>query len=82
MATNLLVRGLSADTTDITIREKFSQFGQVTDIELTPSKKPNMQNAKVEMTSSSDALRAMMGLHTKDIDGNRVRVVQAGLSKR
>ncbi|MCQ2611727.1 MAG: RNA-binding protein [Treponema sp.] len=76
MATKVYIGNLSYNTTEETLRNQFSQFGNVESVKIMLDK--FTQKSKgfgfIEMTDEDEARAAISGLNQKEIDGRKVRV--------
>ena len=79
MSKKIYVGNLSYSTTEETLRNQFSQFGEVETVTIIMDKITNRSKGFgfVEMTDDEAARDAISTLHQKDIDGRRVRVNEA-----
>ena len=76
MAKKIYVGNLSYSTTEETLRNQFSQFGQVESVSIIMDKFTNKSKGFgfVEMTEEKEADEAIATLNQKEIDGRKVRV--------
>ena len=76
MAKKIYVGNLSYSTTEETLRNQFSQFGQVESVSIIMDKFTNKSKGFgfVEMTEEREADEAIATLNQKEIDGRKVRV--------
>ena len=79
MAKKLYVGSLSFDTTEDQLREAFAKFGTVESAKVIMDRDYNRSKgfAFVEMSSNSEAEKAMQGLNGTLLDGRQVRVDHA-----
>lgn len=79
MSKKIYVGNLSYSTTEETLRNQFSQFGEVESVSIIIDGMTNKSKGFgfVEMTDDAAAASAISTLHQKDIDGRRVRVNEA-----
>ncbi|MBR5933906.1 MAG: RNA-binding protein [Treponema sp.] len=76
MAKKIYVGNLSYSTTDETLRNQFSQFGQVESVSIIMDRVTGKSKGFgfVEMTNERDADNAIATINQKEIDGRKVRV--------
>ena len=76
MSKKIYVGNLSYSTTEETLRNQFSQFGEVETVTIIMDKITNRSKGFgfVEMTDDDAARDAISTLTQKDIDGRKVRV--------
>lgn len=76
MSKKIYVGNLSYSTTEETLRNQFSQFGEVETVTIIMDKITNRSKGFgfVEMTDDEAARDAISTLNQKDIDGRKVRV--------
>ena len=79
MSKKIYVGNLSYSTTEETLRNQFSQFGEVETVTIIMDKITNRSKGFgfVEMTDDDAARDAVSTLNQKDIDGRKVRVNEA-----
>lgn len=79
MSKKIYVGNLSYSTTEETLRNQFSQFGEVESVTIIMDKMTNRSKGFgfVEMTDDDAARDAISTLNQKDIDGRKVRVNEA-----
>lgn len=79
MSKKIYVGNLSYSTTEETLRNQFSQFGEVEAVTIIMDKMTNRSKGFgfVEMTDDDAAREAISTLNQKDIDGRKVRVNEA-----
>lgn len=79
MSKKIYVGNLSYSTTEETLRNQFSQFGEVETVTIIMDKITNRSKGFgfVEMTDDEAARDAISTLNLKDIDGRKVRVNEA-----
>lgn len=79
MSKKIYVGNLSYSTTEETLRNQFSQFGEVESVSIIIDRMTNKSKGFgfVEMTDDAAAASAISTLNQKDIDGRRVRVNEA-----
>lgn len=79
MSKKIYVGNLSYSTTEETLRNQFSQFGEVETVTIIMDKMTNRSKGFgfVEMTDDDAARDAISTLNQKDIDGRKVRVNEA-----
>ena len=79
MSRKIYVGNLSYSTTEETLRNQFSQFGEVETVTIIMDKITNRSKGFgfVEMTDDEAARDAISTLNQKDIDGRKVRVNEA-----
>ena len=79
MSKKIYVGNLSYSTTEETLRNQFSQFGEVETVTIIMDKITNRSKGFgfVEMTDDEAARDAIFTLNLKDIDGRKVRVNEA-----
>ena len=84
MSKKIYVGNLSYSTTEETLRNQFSQFGEVETVTIIMDKITNRSKGFgfVEMTDDEAARDAIFTLNLKDIDGRKVRVNEAEERKR
>ena len=72
----LYVGNLSYTTNENTLRERFSNYGEVTSIKIMKDKFTNQSKgfAFIEMANDKMGERAIGGMNGKDVDGRRLRV--------
>jgi len=75
----IYVGNLSFDTTDVTLRQVFEAFGQVTSVKVIKDTHTDQSKgfAFVEMAVESQAETAIKSLDGKEIMGRQVKVQQA-----
>ena len=79
MAKKIYVGNLSYSTTEETLRNQFSQFGEVVSVAIIMDKMTNRSKGFgfVEMAEDGAAVEAISTLNQKEIDGRKVRVNEA-----
>lgn len=79
MAKKIYVGNLSYSTTEETLRNQFSQFGEVVSVAIIMDKMTNRSKGFgfVEMADEAAAANAISTLNQKEIDGRKVRVNEA-----
>lgn len=79
MAKKIYVGNLSYSTTEDTLRNQFSQFGEVVSVAIIMDKMTNRSKGFgfVEMAEDGAASEAISTLNQKEIDGRKVRVNEA-----
>ena len=79
MAHKLYVGSLSYDTTEEQLRKAFAKFGTVESAKVIMDRDSNRPKgfAFVEMSSNSEAEKAMQGLNGTLLDGRQIRVDHA-----
>lgn len=79
MSKKIYVGNLSYSTTEETLRNQFSQFGEVETVTIIMDKITNRSKGFgfVEMTDDEAARDAISTLNQKDIDGRKVHVNEA-----
>ncbi|MBQ0163239.1 MAG: RNA-binding protein [Treponema sp.] len=79
MAKKIYVGNLSYSTTEETLRNQFSQFGEVVSVAIIMDKMTNRSKGFgfVEMAEDGAAAEAISTLNQKEIDGRKVRVNEA-----
>ena len=77
MATKIHVSGLAKDTDEQQIREAFSKYGNVSDVQIVEHESPNPDEALVEMIDVQEAQKAITHLHNHALNDKKVRVIQA-----
>ena len=79
MARKLYVGGLSYDTTEDQLTEAFAKFGTVESAKVIRDRDSDRSKgfAFVEMSSNSEAQKAMQGLNGTLLDGRQIRVNHA-----
>jgi len=79
MARKLYVGGLSYDTTEDQLREAFAKFGTVESATVIRDRDSDRSKGFgfVEMSSNSEAEKAMQGLNGTVLDGREIRVDHA-----
>lgn len=79
MSKKIYVGNLSYSTAEETLRNQFSQFGEVETVTIIMDKITNRSKGFgfVEMTDDDAARDAISTLNQKDIDGRKVRVNEA-----
>jgi RNA recognition motif-containing protein len=79
MARKLYVGGLSYDTTEDQLTEAFAKFGTVESAKVIMDRDSDRSKgfAFVEMSSNSEAQKAMQGLNGTALDGRSIRVDHA-----
>lgn len=79
MAKKIYVGNLSYSTTEETLRNQFSQFGEVVSVAIIMDKMTNRSKGFgfVEMAEDAAAADAISTLNQKEIDGRKVRVNEA-----
>ena len=75
----LLIRNLSRNTTEETLRQQFETFGPVQSCQLVLDKKSGVSKGFgfVSMPKAGDAKAAMKHLNSSSLDGNTIRVKRA-----
>ncbi len=76
MATKLFIGRLSFDTTEKTLTELFSEYGEVTSVAIIMDRATNRSKgfAFVEMSDAKAAQAAIDGLNDKEVDGRAIVV--------
>lgn len=76
---NLYVGNLSYDLTEDDLRELFSEFGEISSVNIITDKFTGRSKGFgfVEMPSQEDAEKAISGLNEKDVKGRNLKVNQA-----
>ena len=83
MATKIHISGLSIDTNEAQIREAFTKYGSVNDIQIIEHKGQNSsEEALVEMMDVQEAQKAITQLHNHALNERKVRVVQAPIGMK
>ena len=79
MAKKIYVGNLSYSTSEETLRNQFSQFGEVLSVSIIIDKVTNRSKGFgfVEMSDDAAADNAICTLNQKEIDGRKVRVNEA-----
>ena len=79
MAKNLYIGNLSFDTTEDSLRDLFAQAGTVTSCNLIMDRETNRPRgfAFVEMSSDTEAQKAISEFDGKDVDGRALKVNEA-----
>jgi cold-inducible RNA-binding protein len=79
MSTKLYVGNLPYSITQQTLQEKFAQFGQVNSVNVITDRDTGQNKgfAFVEMSSSSEAQKAIQGMNGVSIDGRDIKVNEA-----
>ncbi|MFC2039215.1 RNA recognition motif domain-containing protein [Chloroflexota bacterium] len=79
MASKLYVGGLSYDTTEDQLTEAFAKFGTVESTKVIMDRYSDRSKGFgfVEMSSNSEAQKAMQGLNGSVLDGRSIRVDHA-----
>ena len=77
MSTRLYVSNLPLSATEQMLTIRFGTIGSVVSVQLEPVARASRRGAFVEMTSSSDAHRAIAALNLSDFDGRLVSVYLA-----
>ena len=79
MSTRLYVGNLSFNTSSETIREEFSQLGEVTDVHVVMDRETGRPRgfAFVTMGSPAEAQKAISEMNGKNVDGRPLRVNEA-----
>ena len=79
MAKKIYVGNLSYSTSEETLRNQFSQFGEVLSVSIIMDKVTNKSKGFgfVEMSEDAAADSAICTLNQKEIDGRKVRVNEA-----
>jgi len=79
MIMNIYVGNLSYDATDVTIREAFESFGQVTSARVIKDKYNGQSRGFgfVEMSAQSQAQTAIKSLNGKELLGKQISVNEA-----
>lgn len=79
MSKKIYVGNLSYSTTEETLRNQFSQFGEVESVSIIMDKMTGKSKGFgfVEMSDDAAAGNAISTLNQKEIDGRRVRVNEA-----
>nr|GEX47319.1 glycine-rich RNA-binding protein 4, mitochondrial-like [Tanacetum cinerariifolium] len=80
VATKLMVRNLSYSTSESSLKEEFSNFGQVAEVKLVKDEtsKKSKGYAFVQYTNQDDAISALENMDEKYLDG---RVIFVELAK-
>ncbi|KAJ5155328.1 hypothetical protein N7492_008131 [Penicillium capsulatum] len=83
MSSKLFVGGLAWATTDDSLRDAFSEFGQVLDAVVLKDRESGRSRGFgfVTFSSPEEANAAIDGLNEQELDGRRVRV-QAATERR
>ncbi|KIJ67533.1 hypothetical protein HYDPIDRAFT_149199, partial [Hydnomerulius pinastri MD-312] len=76
MSAKVYVGNLSWNTTDDTLHQAFSEFGQVTDSIVMKDRETGRSRGFgfVTFNSSAEAEAAIAGLHEQELDGRRLKV--------
>jgi cold-inducible RNA-binding protein len=76
---NIYVGNLSYSTTEATLRELFSEFGEVTSVKVITDKLTGNPRgfAFVEMASPEEAKTAIAELNGKEVDGKQLKISEA-----
>ena len=84
MATRITVEGISQSTKEADLQELFGQYGEVDEVTIHGSKngKRTKRFGLVRMPNSEEAQKAITSTHGKDLDGRKLNVNQAPLSRR
>lgn len=84
MAKKIYVGNLSYSTAEETLRNQFSQFGEVESVSIIIDRATNRSKGFgfVEMADEAAANEAIASLNQKEIDGRRVRVSEAQEKRR
>jgi len=79
MSTRLYVGNLSFNTTGDTVRDEFSQIGEVTDVHVVMDRDTGRPRgfAFVTMGSPAEATKAIAEMNGKTVDGRPLRVNEA-----
>jgi len=79
MSKKLFVGGISYETTEETLKELFSEFGNVESASVITDKVSGRSKGFgfVEMSSEEEAQQAMEGLNGKEVDGRSITVNEA-----
>lgn len=79
MGNRLYVGNLSFHATDDTLREVFSQFGQVTDVHIVQDRDTGRSRgfAFVTMGTAEEAASAISGMNGQSLEGRPLRVNEA-----
>lgn len=79
MAKKLYVGNLSYDSTEDSIKQAFSEFGEVSSVALITDKYSGRSKgfAFVEMPKDDEAAKAIAGMNEKELDGRKIRVSEA-----
>lgn len=79
MAKKLYVGNLSYDSTEDSIKQAFSEFGEVSSVALIADKYSGRSKgfAFVEMPKDDEAAKAIAGMNEKELDGRKIRVSEA-----
>lgn len=79
MAKKLYVGNLSYNTTDDSLKAAFSAYGAVTSATVITDRMSGRSKGFgfVEMTNDEEALAAISGLDSKELDGRQIRVSEA-----
>lgn len=79
MAKKIYIGNLSFHTTEDTLQNTFSEFGQVVSVSIIKDRMTEQSKGFgfVEMENEEDAAKAISALNGKELDGRRVRVNEA-----
>ena len=77
MSTRLYVSNLPLSATEQMLTIRFGKIGSVVSVQLEPVALASRRGAFVEMTTNSDAHRAIAALNLSDFDGRLVSVYLA-----
>ncbi|MBJ6611575.1 MAG: RNA-binding protein [Candidatus Thiothrix moscowensis] len=79
MSAKLYVGNLPYSITQQTLQEKFAQFGQVNSVNVITDRDTGQNKgfAFVEMSSNSEAQKAIQGMNGVNIDGRDIKVNEA-----
>ena len=79
MTSNLYVGNLSYETTEVTLRTLFAEYGQIKAVSLSTDRDTDRPKgfAFVEMSTEEDAQQAISGLNGKQVDEREIKVDKA-----
>ena len=79
MGNKVYVGNINYDTSEDSLREMFTEFGEVSSVRIITDRFTGFSKgfAFVEMSTDEDASSAITGLDGKEIDGRNIRVSEA-----
>lgn len=76
---DIFVAKLNPGTSEVNLREAFSQFGEVTQCKVVMDRETGRSKCYgfVSMSDQTDGMAAIQGLNNSDLDGNRIVVKES-----